>query len=79
MRCWRLPIHLEPSERGGRRSRTVGSRGRHRDRMGDWLADTDMPLGRYRSLWICGACEDFIWPLSSRSGSGARSDRGIAL
>src|SRR6516164_6893518 len=47
--------------------------------MGGRLADTDKPLGRYPSLWICRLCGDFIWPLSGPSGSASRSDRGIAL
>src|SRR5262249_32812521 len=64
---------------GRTRRRTVGSHGSRGDRMGGWLADTDKPLGHYPSLWICRACGDFIWPLSSPSGSAARSDRGIAL
>jgi hypothetical protein len=64
---------------GRTRRRTIGSDGRRRDRMGGWLADTDKPLGHYTGLWICRVCGDFIWPLSSPSGSAARSDRGIAL
>jgi hypothetical protein len=49
------------------------------DRAGPRVADTDKPLGHYPRLWICRVCGDFIWPLSSPSGSAARSDRGIAL
>ena len=55
---------------GRTRRRTVGSHSRR-------LADTDKPLGHYRSLWICRACGDFIWRLSSPSGSAARSDNGL--
>src|SRR5262249_940651 len=44
-----------------------------------WLADTNKSLGHYPSQRICRVCGDFIWPLSSPSGSAARSDRGIAL
>jgi len=62
---------------GRTRRRTVGSHSRRSDRTGGWLADTDKPLGHYRSLWICRACGDFIWRLSSPSGSAARSDNGL--
>ena len=64
---------------GGLVGALLGSHGRRRDRMGGRLADTDKPLGRYPSLWICRVCGDFIWPLSSTSSSVARSDRGIAF